>query len=50
MGKSITGATLDLSRLEKGWLLNKKSDWLRVVVIDRAGKRAWTNPVWKDEL
>ncbi len=50
LGKSITTATLDLSRLEKGWLLTKPSNWLRVVVIDQAGKRAWTNPIWKDEL
>ena len=50
VGKSITSATLDLSRLEKGWLLTKPSNWLRVVVIDQAGKRAWTNPIWKDEL
>lgn len=50
VGKSITSATLDLSRLENGWLLTKPSNWLRVVVIDQAGKRAWTNPIWKDEL
>jgi hypothetical protein len=23
-------------------------DWFRVVVIDRAGKRAWSNPIWFD--
>lgn len=23
------------------------SDWMRLTVIDAAGKRAWTNPVWK---
>ncbi|MGE0008758.1 MAG: CehA/McbA family metallohydrolase [Parvibaculaceae bacterium] len=50
IGKSITEATLDLRRLEKGWLLTRQSPWLRVVVIDQAGRRAWTNPIWKDEL
>ncbi|TMJ39861.1 MAG: PHP domain-containing protein [Alphaproteobacteria bacterium] len=50
IGKSITSATLDLSKLEKGWLLTKQSPWLRVIVIDQAGKRAWSNPIWKDEL
>jgi hypothetical protein len=49
-GRAITGATLDLSALDKGWLLTKQSGWFRVVVIDQAGKRAWTNPIWKDEL
>jgi len=43
-------ATLDLGKLEKGWLLTKQSPWFRVIVIDQAGKRAWTNPIWKDEL
>ena len=50
IGKAITGATLDLRKLEKGWLLTKQSPWFRVIVIDHAGKRAWTNPIWRDEL
>jgi hypothetical protein len=49
-GKAITGATLDLSKLEKGWLLTKQSPWFRVSVIDHAGQRAWTNPIWRDGL
>ncbi len=48
--KSITDATFDLKKLETGWLLNKVSPWFRVVCIDHAGKRAWSNPIWKDEL
>jgi hypothetical protein len=48
--KSITEATLDLRKLETGWLLTKQSPWFRVVLIDHAGKRAWSNPIWKDEL
>lgn len=49
-GKAITSAEFDLSRLEHGWLLKKKSPWFRVVCIDHAGKRAWSNPIWKDDL
>ena len=48
--KSITDATFDLKKLETGWLLNKISPWFRVVCIDHASKRAWSNPVWKDQL
>ncbi len=49
-GRAITDASFDLAKLEKGWLLNKTSGWFRVVVIDNAGKRAWSNPIWLDEL
>jgi hypothetical protein len=49
-GKAITEAEFDLSRLEKGWLVNWQSPWFRVVAIDHAGKRAWSNPIWWDEL
>ncbi len=49
-GRAITSATLDLSALANGWLLEKQSPWFRVVLIDQAGKRAWSNPIWKDEL
>ncbi len=49
-GKAITSASFDLAKLEKGWLLKKPSPWFRVTVIDHAGKRAWSNPYWWDEL
>ena len=49
-GKGITSASFDLSRLDQGWLLKKLSPWFRVTVIDHAGKRAWSNPFWWDEL
>ncbi|APZ55011.1 PHP domain-containing protein [Salipiger abyssi] len=39
-GASMTGAELPLERL-------RNSPWLRVTVIDRAGKRAWSNPIWR---
>jgi hypothetical protein len=49
-GKALTGASFDLATLEKGWLLKKISPWFRVTVIDNAGKRAWSNPFWWDEM
>jgi hypothetical protein len=45
-GRAITHAAFDLANLEKGWLLERKSDWVRVTIIDHAGKRAWSNPIW----
>jgi predicted metal-dependent phosphoesterase TrpH len=50
MGKAITSASFDLANLDKGWLLKRPSPWFRVVVIDHAGKRAWSNPYWWDDL
>ncbi len=49
-GRAITRATINLSKLEKGWLLENPSPWIRVVVIDANGKRAWSNPIWLDEI
>ncbi len=49
-GKAITEASFDLKRLEQGWLLNKPSPWFRVTAIDHAGKRAWSNAYWWDEV
>ena len=40
-GHSMTRTEVPLARL-----LN--SPWLRVTVIDAAGKRAWSNPFWRD--
>ena len=40
-GHSLTGAEIPLDRFAA-------SPWLRVTVIDRAGKRAWSNPIWRD--
>ncbi|MCR8547390.1 CehA/McbA family metallohydrolase [Salipiger sp. P9] len=39
-GASMTCAEVPLERF-------RNSPWLRVTVIDRAGKRAWSNPVWR---
>jgi sugar phosphate isomerase/epimerase len=49
-GRAITSATLDLDKLKEGWLLEKDSPWFRLCLIDAAGKRAWTNPIWWDEI
>jgi len=42
-GDSMTRAEVRLDRLAA-------SPWMRVTVIDRSGNRAWSQPVWKDEL
>ena len=49
-GRAITDAAFDLSKLEKGWLLNWQSPWFRVVAIDVSGRRAWSNPIWRDDI
>jgi len=38
-GEGLVTVRLPLNRL-------KKSPWIRVVVIDAAQKRAWSNPIW----
>lgn len=38
-GSSMSTATLSRERL-------KGSPWFRITVIDRSGKRAWSNPIW----
>ena len=38
-GHSLTRAEVPLARLNN-------SPWIRVSVIDAAGKRAWSNPIW----
>jgi hypothetical protein len=40
-GHSMTRAEVPLARLNN-------SPWVRVAVIDAAGKRAWSNPIWRD--
>ena len=39
-GQSMTRTEVPLDRLGD-------SPWLRVAVIDAAGKRAWSNPIWR---
>ena len=40
-GQSMTTGSLSFERLTD-------SPWMRVTVIDRAGKRAWSNPIWRE--
>ncbi|MCF6326710.1 MAG: CehA/McbA family metallohydrolase [Devosiaceae bacterium] len=42
-GMSMTTAHLPRERLAN-------SPWLRITVVDRAGKRAWSNPIWREDL
>lgn len=39
-GLSMTRASVPLDRFAR-------SPWLRVTVVDRAGRRAWSNPLWR---
>jgi hypothetical protein len=48
-GRAITEARLNLADLGKAWTKVKESPWLRIVVIDSSGKRAWSNPIWYDQ-
>jgi histidinol phosphatase-like PHP family hydrolase len=51
IGRQITGATFDLSNVgENIRAKDAPASWVRVVVIDAAGRRAWTNPIWVDDL
>ena len=49
-GRSFTKATVDLSQLEGRIFKTDPSPWIRVTVVDEFGKRAWSNPIWRDEL
>jgi len=40
-GLSMTRASMPLERFHK-------SPWVRVTVVDRAGRRAWSNPYWRE--
>ncbi len=40
-GSSMTRAEMDLARF-------RKSRWIRITLVDRAGKRAWSNPIRRD--
>jgi histidinol phosphatase-like PHP family hydrolase len=45
-GRAVSQARFDLKKLETGWLGPLKSPWIRIAIIDHAGKRAWSNPIW----
>lgn len=48
-GRAISEARINLAGLGKSWTEVKQSPWIRVVLIDRGGRRAWTNPIWHDQ-
>ena len=51
VGKQIVGASFDLAAARREARLDDAAvKWLRAVVIDAAGRRAWTNPIWFDEV
>ncbi len=27
-----------------------ESPWVRIIAIDQYGKKAWTNPIWSNDL
>ncbi len=39
-GESMTRGEMPLERY-------RDSPWLRITVVDRAGRRAWSNPIWR---
>jgi hypothetical protein len=50
-GSAITRAVFDLAgAAKKAWTETGPDAWFRVVAIDAAGRRAWTNPIWRDAL
>jgi len=51
VGRDITGATFELAEAARqAWAETQPDKWFRIAVIDRSGRRAWTNPIWLDAL
>jgi len=51
IGRQLTGATLEVgAATRQAWVDPGAIPWFRVVVVDAAGRRAWTNPIWVDQL
>jgi hypothetical protein len=50
-GSHMTRAVFDLAgAAKKAWTEAGPDAWFRIVAIDAAGRRAWTNPIWRDAL
>ena len=50
-GSHIARAVFDLAgAAQKAWTKTRPDAWFRIVAIDAAGRRAWTNPIWLDAL
>jgi hypothetical protein len=51
VGSYIQSATFDLANVQKhAWVNPGLPKWFRLAAIDAGGRRAWTNPIWVDEL
>ena len=51
LGSHLTHAVFDLAGAAKrAWTAAGPDRWFRIATIDAAGRRAWTNPIWVDEL
>jgi hypothetical protein len=51
VGRHVTRAVFDLANVTReAWTDTGPDKWFRIVAIDAAGRRAWTNPIWIDEL
>lgn len=51
VGRHVTRAHFDLANVAReAWTDTGADQWFRIVAIDAAGRRAWTNPIWIDEL
>ena len=51
VGRQLTGATLEVGKAARqAWVDPVAIPWFRIVVVDAAGQRAWTNPIWVDQL
>lgn len=42
---AVHGDSMTKSRIELGRFAH--SPWMRITIVDKAGKRAWCNPVWR---
>jgi len=51
VGRHVTCAAFDLRDVARqAWMDTGLDRWFRVVAIDASGRRAWTNPIWIDEV
>jgi len=51
IGRHVTSAAFDLASVAKQvWANPRAPEWFRIVAIGASGRRAWTNPIWIDEL
>jgi hypothetical protein len=51
VGRQIIGATFDLTDVgPNNRAKEAPATWIRATIIDAAGRRAWTNPIWVDEV